>query len=83
LPDGGIELFYKHFLFFVGLASLQGTDSNHGNGLYLIRDSTSSDKDFVVSVTHDAKVFHFQIKEVFDGHYKLDEGPTTQGNSQP
>jgi hypothetical protein len=28
-------------------------------------------------------VFHFQIKEVFDGHYKLDEGPTTQGNSQP
>lgn len=61
-----------------GLASLQGTGAD-SNGLYLIRDSTSSDKDFVVSVTHDAKVFHFQIKEVFDGHYKLDEGPTTQG----
>lgn len=63
---------------FTGLASLQGTGAD-SNGLYLIRDSTSSDKDFVVSVTHDAKVFHFQIKEVFDGHYKLDEGPTTQG----
>ena len=63
---------------FSGLASLQGTGAD-SNGLYLIRDSTSSDKDFVVSVTHDAKVFHFQIKEVFDGHYKLDEGPTTQG----
>ncbi|XP_048745066.2 tyrosine-protein kinase HTK16-like [Ostrea edulis] len=61
-----------------GLASLQGELAG-SNGLYLIRDSTSSDKDFVVSVTHDAKVFHFQIKEVFDGHYKLDEGPTTQG----
>lgn len=64
--------------YFTGLASLQGTGAD-SNGLYLIRDSTSSDKDFVVSVTHDAKVFHFQIKEVFDGHYKLDEGPTTQG----
>ncbi|XP_061194673.1 tyrosine-protein kinase HTK16-like [Saccostrea echinata] len=61
-----------------GLASLQGSTTD-SNGLYLIRDSTSSEKDFVVSVTHDAKVFHFQIKEVFDGHYKLDEGPTTQG----
>ncbi|KAK3095299.1 hypothetical protein FSP39_012959 [Pinctada imbricata] len=58
-----------------GLRSLQG----HSDGLFLIRDSTSSEKDFVVSVTHDAKVYHFQIKEVFDGHYKIDEGPTTQG----
>ncbi|XP_033761103.1 tyrosine-protein kinase HTK16-like [Pecten maximus] len=49
------------------------------DGLFLVRDSTSSKDDFVLSVTHDARVYQFQLKEVHDGYYRLDEGPTFPG----
>ncbi|OWF40712.1 tyrosine-protein kinase HTK16-like [Mizuhopecten yessoensis] len=57
-----------------GLMNLGGVD-----GLFLVRDSTSSKDDFVLSVTHNARVYQFQLKEVHDGHYRLDDGPTFPG----
>ncbi|CAG2220521.1 SHARK [Mytilus edulis] len=53
----------------------------HANmdGMFLIRDSTSSTQDYVVSVTHKGKVYHFQIKEIYKGHYQIDEGPIVHG----
>ena len=47
--------------------------------MFLIRDSTSSANDYVVSVTHNGKVYHFQIKEIYKGHYQIDEGPIVHG----
>ena len=49
------------------------------NGIFLVRDSTSALNSFVLSVTHDSKVYQFQIKEVYDGHYRLDQGPIVHG----
>jgi hypothetical protein len=49
------------------------------DGMFLIRDSTSSANDYVVSVTHNGKVYHFQIKEIYKGHYQIDEGPIVHG----
>ncbi|XP_069104471.1 tyrosine-protein kinase HTK16-like [Argopecten irradians] len=49
------------------------------DGLFLVRDSTSSKDDFVLSVTHNARVYQFQLKEAYDGHYRLDEGPIFAG----
>lgn len=49
------------------------------DGMFLIRDSTSSTQDYVVSVTHKGKVYHFQIKEIYKGHYQIDEGPIVHG----
>ncbi|XP_060081204.1 tyrosine-protein kinase HTK16-like [Ylistrum balloti] len=57
-----------------GLGHLGSVD-----GLFLVRDSTSCKDDFVLSVTHNARVYQFQLKEVYDGHYRLDDGPIFAG----
>ncbi|KAJ8310251.1 hypothetical protein KUTeg_012116 [Tegillarca granosa] len=57
-----------------GLAKLGTVD-----GLFLVRDSTSSPSDFVLTVTSSAKIYHFVIKEAYSGHYQIDDGVIIQG----
>lgn len=57
----------------------EGLIQGNVDGLFLIRDSTSSAQDYVVSLTHGGKVYHFQIKEIYKGHYQIDEGPIVHG----
>ncbi|XP_018423357.1 PREDICTED: growth factor receptor-bound protein 14 isoform X1 [Nanorana parkeri] len=49
------------------------------NGVFLVRDSQSAPKSFVLSMCHGQKIKHFQISPIEDGgelYYTLDEGHT-------
>ncbi|XP_040213784.1 growth factor receptor-bound protein 14 isoform X2 [Rana temporaria] len=49
------------------------------NGVFLLRDSQSAPKSFVLSMCHGQKIKHFQISPIADGgelYYTLDEGHT-------
>ncbi|XP_038070624.1 tyrosine-protein kinase HTK16-like [Patiria miniata] len=54
-------------------------DNGNTEGLFLVRESTSSPGDFVVSLIHDSQPQHFQIHCLGDFYYQVDNGPLFQG----
>ncbi|XP_077988319.1 tyrosine-protein kinase HTK16-like [Glandiceps talaboti] len=56
----------------------------YGNteGLFLIRESSTVDGDFVLSLIHNGQAQHFQIQSLTDGFLQIDEGPVFQGLDQ-
>ncbi|XP_041357078.1 tyrosine-protein kinase HTK16-like [Gigantopelta aegis] len=52
------------------------------DGLFLVRDCTSSKNDFSLSLVFDDRIYHFQIHQVFDGAYQIDDGRVIQGLDQ-
>ncbi|XP_022088083.1 tyrosine-protein kinase HTK16-like [Acanthaster planci] len=54
-------------------------ENGNTEGLFLVRESTSSPGDFVVSLVHDGQPQHFQIHCLGDFYYQVDNGPLFQG----
>ncbi|CAH1781694.1 unnamed protein product [Owenia fusiformis] len=54
-------------------------DGHAKNGLFLIRDSSHSDEDFVLSLMYNGEPAHFQIQRTGDAFYCIDEGPIIHG----
>ena len=46
-------------------------ENGNWEGLFLVRESTSSPGDFVVSIIHDSKAKHFHIFNHGDFHYQV------------
>ncbi|XP_064615237.1 tyrosine-protein kinase HTK16-like [Liolophura sinensis] len=55
--------------------------ADHGNidGLFLVRESTASPKDFVLSLMYNREPYHFVIQNQCEGHYRIDQGPVIHG----
>eukprot|EP01147_Barroeca_monosierra_P005348 gene5348-7101_t len=69
--------------FFHGSLSRSHTDelltNSAGNGSFLIRTSTSSPGNYVLSLSHNKQVLHFQIKNHGECWYAIDDGPLFEG----
>lgn len=50
-------------------------------GLFLVRESTSSPGDYVLSIYHDCAPIHYQIRQHGDdAFFSIDDGPIVHGN---
>ncbi|XP_041356716.1 tyrosine-protein kinase HTK16-like [Gigantopelta aegis] len=52
------------------------------DGLFLVWGRTSSKNDFSLSLVFDDRIYHFQIHQVFDGVYQMEDGRVIHGLDQ-
>lgn len=56
-------------------------EDGKSEGLFLVRESTSSPGDYVLSIYHNCAPIHYQIRQHGDdAFFSIDDGPIVHGN---